>query len=85
MTYLIIGHESPREYADLLIERDLIDAARQVGAVAVNDVLEVLAKADVEWLQVDLALHNLQQSIELIDSQVLDDSLGHSSDLFLSR
>ena len=85
MTYLIIGHKSPREYANLLIERDLIHAAWQVGAVAVNDVLEVLAKADVEWLQVDLALYNLQQSIELIDSQVLNDSLGHSSDLFLSR
>ena len=85
MTYLIIGHESPREYANLLIERDLIDAAWQVGAVAVNDILEVLTEADVEWLQVDLALHNLQQSIELIDCQVLNDSLGHGRDLFLSR
>ena len=82
---MIISHEAPCEYANLLVKWNLIDTAWQVGAVAVNDILEVLTEADVEWLQVDLALHNLEQSIELIDCQVLNDSLGHGRDLFLSR
>ena len=41
-TYLVIGHESPGEDADLLVEGDLVDAGWQVGAVHVDDVLEVL-------------------------------------------
>lgn len=42
VTYLVIGHESPGEDADLLVEGDLVDAGRQVGAVHVDYVLEVL-------------------------------------------
>ena len=75
LTYLVIGHEAPSEDANLLIKRNLIDTAWQVGAVSVNNVLEVLAEANVKRLQIDLALHNLQQPVELIDSQVLNDSL----------
>ena len=42
-TYLVVGHETPCKDAYFLIERDLVDTTGQVSAVAVNDVLEVLA------------------------------------------
>jgi len=57
---LIVGHETPRKDADLLIEGNLVDAAGQVRAMAVNDVLEVLAQAHVQRFQVDLALHDFE-------------------------
>jgi hypothetical protein len=50
VTYLIVGHKTPCENADFLVEGDLVDAAGQVRAVAVNDVLEVLTQAIVEGL-----------------------------------
>ena len=74
-TYLIISHESPREDAYLLIEWNLVDTTWQVGTVTVDQILEILAQANVERLQVDLALHDLQEAIELIDRQVLDHGL----------
>ena len=74
-TYLVISHESPGEDADLLVERDLVDAGGQVGAVHVDDVLEVLREAEVERLQVALALHDFQQAVELVDGQVFNDCL----------
>ena len=53
--------------------------------MAIDHILEVLAQARVQWLQIDLALHDLQQTIELIDRQVLNDGLRHGSDLLLRR
>lgn len=85
LTYLVIGHEAPCEDANFLVKWNLIDTAWQVGAVSVNNVLEVLAEAHVKRLQIDLALHDLQQPVELVDSQVLNDSLRHSCDLLLRR
>lgn len=75
LTYLIIGHKAPCEDANLLIEWNLVDTAWQVGAVRVDNVLEVLAEANIEWLQINLALNNLEQPVKLIDCQVLNDSL----------
>ena len=74
-TYLIISHESPHEDAYLLIEWNLVDTTWQVGTVTVDQILEILAQANVERLQVDLALHDLQEAIELIHCQVLDHGL----------
>ena len=85
LTYLVISHEAPCEYANLLVKRNLIDTAWQVGAVRVNNVLEVLAEAHVKRFQIDLALHNLEQSVELIYGQVFNDSLRHRCNLLLSR
>ena len=74
-TYLIISHESPREDAYLLVKWNLVDTAWQVGTVTVDQILEILAQANVEWLQVDLALDYFEEAIELIDRQVLDHGL----------
>ncbi len=49
----------------------------------VNHVLKVLTETGVKRIHVALSLHDLQQPIKLIDRQVLDDSLGHGSNLFL--
>ena len=51
--------------------------------MAVNDILEVLAQSHVQRLQIDFALHDFQQTVELIDRQVLNDGLRHGSDLLL--
>lgn len=83
-TYLVVRHKSPSENAHFLVERDLVDTAGQVGAVGVNDVLVILAQANVERLQIYLALHNFEQSVELINRQVFNDCLRHCSDFLLS-
>lgn len=80
---LVIGHETPCKDAYLLVERDLVYAAWQVCTVTVNNVLEVLAKADIERFQIYLSLNNLEQTIELVYCQVFNNSLRHSSDLLL--
>ena len=49
----------------------------------VDNVLEILRKADIQRLEIYLALDDLKQTIELIDCQVFNDSLRHSHDLFL--
>ena len=52
--------------------------------MTVNNVLEILRQPCVKWLQIDLALNDFEQSIELVDGQIFNDCLGHSSDFFLS-
>ena len=82
-TYLIISHETPCKNADLLIEWYLVYTTWQVSTVTVNNVLEVLAKADIERFQIYLSLYNLEQTIELVYCQVFNNSLRHSCDLLL--
>ena len=84
-TYLVVGHQAPCKDAYLLVKGDLVDAARQVSAVAVNDVLEVLAEADIQGFQVNLTLYDLKQAVKLIDRQIFNDSLRHGGNLFLCR
>lgn len=48
MTYLVICHKAPSEDAHLLVERNLVHRVGQVGALAIDDVLEVLCKACIE-------------------------------------
>ena len=60
MTYLVICHEAPSEDAHLLVERNLVHRVGQVGALAIDDVLEVLCKACIERVQVDLAVNDLE-------------------------
>ena len=84
-TYLIISHQAPRENAHLLVEWDLIDTAGKIRAMAVDDVLEVLAEAKVERLQIDFSLYDFEQSVELINRQIFNDCLRHGGDLFLGR
>lgn len=80
---LVVGHEAPCQDAYLLIEGDLVNTAGQVGAMRVDHILEVLAQTGVQWLQIDLSLDDLEQTIELIDGQVFYDGLRHGHDLFL--
>ncbi len=51
----------------------------------VNHVLKVLTETSVKRIHVALSLNDLKQPIKLVDGQVLDDSLRHSSNLFLRR
>ena len=44
--------------------------------LAVNEVLEVLDKTCVKWVEIDLAMHNSQQAVVLIDSQIFEDLLS---------
>ena len=74
LTYLVIGHQTPRENAHLLVEGYLVDRVGQVGALRVNYVLKVLAEAIVERIQVYLAMHHSQQSVVLIYRQIFQDS-----------
>jgi hypothetical protein len=83
IAYLVVGHESPCENADLLVEWNLVHTGRQVCAMRVNHVLKVLAQPSIKRVHVALALHNLEQPVELVDCQVLDDSLRHCGDFFL--
>ena len=53
--------------------------------MCIDDILEVLGQTNIKWLQIDLALHNFEQTIELIDCQVFNDSLRLGSDLLLGR
>ena len=48
MTYLVVCHEAPSEDTYLLVERNLVHRVWQVGALAIDDVLEVLCKACIE-------------------------------------
>ena len=51
----------------------------------VDDVLKVLRQAEVERLQVALALDDFQEAVELVYCQVFNDSLRHSRDFLLRR
>ena len=81
MTYLVVCHEAPSEDAYLLVERNLVHWVWQVGALAIDDVLEVLGKPCIERVQVDFAVNHLEEPVVLVYSQVLDDSLALSSKL----
>jgi hypothetical protein len=41
-TYCVQRHKPPQKDTDLLVERDDVQALRQVGGVGVNDILEIL-------------------------------------------
>ena len=71
IAYLVDCHESPKDNADLLIEWDHIDRARQVGLVAIDDVLEELAQTCIKRIQVDSAMDDSHQPEMLIDRQIL--------------
>ena len=51
--------------------------------MTVDDVLEVLAQTCIERLQVYFALNDFEQSVELVDGQVFNYSLGHRCDFLL--
>ena len=53
--------------------------------MCIDDVLEVLGQTNIKWLQIDLALHDFEQTIELINCQVFNDSLRLGGDLLLGR
>lgn len=83
MTYLIVCHESPREDAYFLVERDLADRVGQVRSVAVNYVLKVLGKAFVQGIQIHLAVYDSEKAVVLVDSEVFDYSLRLRLNFFL--
>lgn len=51
------------------------DTAWHHRVLAINDVLKVLNKALVQWVQVRLSVHKLQESVVLVDSQIFDQLL----------
>lgn len=70
VAYLVDGHESPEEDADLLAEGDHVDRVRQVGELRVDDVLEELAHACIEGVQVDTPVDDSHEPEVLIYRQV---------------
>lgn len=74
-TYLIVGHESPREDTNFLNKGDLVNRAWQVCLLGVDYVLKVLHDAAVEWIQVHFAVHYAQQPKVFVNGQIGKDVL----------
>ena len=75
IVYLISRNQTPRKHEYLLQERHLRYRARIHRILAIDDVLIVLDKSMVKWIQVYFSVNNLQQSVMLVDDQILVDLL----------
>ena len=66
------SHEPPQQNRNFLVKWDYVQALGEVGCICINDVLEILRKAFVEWVKIHPPMNNPQQPEELIRSQIFD-------------
>ena len=56
-----------------MVEWDNVQTLWQIRSICVNDILEILGEAIVEWIKVHSAMNNPEQSKEFIRRQIFDD------------
>ena len=71
LTYLVESDKSPCEDKNFFDKRYLIDTAAKIGTVGVDHIPEKADQTVEDWVKVDLAVHNFEHSLMLVNRQLV--------------